>query len=455
MKKEKIISSVMLMFSCYITGYTQTYEHFDLSSFITPDIVRNELDFSLNSSGSVQDKKGSIRDHSSLGGNFSTKFNRIKNTRPYWGKQEGRIHLNGKYARDKSNDYKANEYLTSFSYYSDNRFYKTDKRFWSLYGKLSGDANGNKQEQPSYLKYKSKYFNGYISLGIGKGRIESVTDARQAVYILDNLSKKGVLKRQLTNNEILNFSKLIAIVKNKRFFDSRLRMIDEVSVIDSFFVTNRLLESSGASYFTTLYDYWMYGDRFERGAGLVFSGSLLGGYSCSRSEFIKENDNDNSGTKYSQPFAGVLFTMGYEKPVNLYWQQSATLDLRGQYDQISSNNLYIKSDPHLKTNLYSTLFSGSYNWGYYPNSRTNLNWGIRETLHWTIFDYANEEQSSNDDSWNTVTELYFQTYYYFSPQVRLSADVRGGLEYNKYRHWDTGQWGWNGSFELTFTYSLF
>ena len=129
MKKGKIISSLVFVLGCYFTSHAQTYEHFDLSSFITPDIVRNELDFSLNSSGLIQDNKGSSQDHSSLGGDFGTAFNRIKNTRPYWGKQEGRILLNGKYARDKSNDYKANEYQTSFSYYTDNRFYKTNKRF--------------------------------------------------------------------------------------------------------------------------------------------------------------------------------------------------------------------------------------------------------------------------------------------------------------------------------------
>ena len=151
----------------------------------------------------------------------------------------------------------------------------------------------------------------------------------------------------------------------------------------------------------------------------MFSSSLLGGYGYSRSDFIRENDNDNSGTKSSTPFAGVLFTMGYEKPVNLYWQQSASLSLRGQYDRSSSNNPYIKNDPHLKKNQYSTLFSGSYNWGYYPNSRTNLNWGIIESLHWTEFDYTDAKRTSNNDYWNTVTELYFQTYYYFSPQVRL------------------------------------
>lgn len=136
----------------------------------------------MNSSGRIQDEKGSSRDHSSLGGDFGTAFNRIKNTRPYWGKQEGRILLNGKYARDKSNDYKANEYQTSFSYYTDNRFYKTNKRFWSLSGRLSGYANGNKQGQPSYQKYKSKDFSGYVSLGIEKGRIESVTELYFQTY---------------------------------------------------------------------------------------------------------------------------------------------------------------------------------------------------------------------------------------------------------------------------------
>ncbi|WP_293672168.1 hypothetical protein [uncultured Parabacteroides sp.] len=454
MKKYQIITAIVFASSCCFTGNAQTYDHFDLSSFITPDIVRNELDFTLNSSGKISDQKGSKTDYSSLNGDFQTTFNRLKNTRPYWGVQRGQLSINGKYSNSKQTENKENQYDASFSYSSTNRFYKSDNRFFDITGNIREEIIGSKVHEP-YSKNKTNYFYGYVSPGVGKGRIESVTDARQAVYILNNLSKRGILKRQLSNEEILELSKLISVVKNKRFFDARLRMIDEITAVDSFFVTNQLLNTSGAPYFTTLYDYWMYGDRFQRSAGLVFRGGLLGGYTHDRTDY-KNKEYDDSYYKTSTPFAGAKVTMEYERPVNLYWQQSAYINLRGQYEWVSYNTAHSDGSKH---NNYVTDLSASYSWGYYPTSRTNINFGIKEYLSWVgTKNREGDSELTKDLDSNTLAT--FQTYYYFSPQLRLSAQVEGGLKYynmkykNEYRD-NYNQLGWTGSFQLTLTYSLF
>ena len=91
-------------------------------------------------------------------------------------------------------------------------------------------------------------------LGLGFGRIEDVTDARQAIYMLEALHKNGVLSRQLSNEEVVALAQKISSEKNKRFFDSRLHKIDEISAVDSFFVASKALSKNDASYFTALYD---------------------------------------------------------------------------------------------------------------------------------------------------------------------------------------------------------
>ena len=69
------------------------------------------------------------------------------------------------------------------------------------------------------------------SIGWGIGRIENVTDARQAIYILEDFKKNGILSRDLTKDELFEFAQLISTVKNKRFLDSRLHRIDEITTM--------------------------------------------------------------------------------------------------------------------------------------------------------------------------------------------------------------------------------
>jgi len=50
-----------------------------------------------------------------------------------------------------------------------------------------------------------------------------------------------VLNRKLTTEEIHAFAQTISTVKNKRFLDARLRMIDEITTVDSVLVNMGVL----------------------------------------------------------------------------------------------------------------------------------------------------------------------------------------------------------------------
>ena len=77
----------------------------------------------------------------------------------------------------------------------DVRFYNPKKQFLSLgiHGSIGEDGNMNHFTTNS-VKTKAGNQNFDVgfgaSIGLGFGRIESVEDARQAIYILDELSKK-------------------------------------------------------------------------------------------------------------------------------------------------------------------------------------------------------------------------------------------------------------------------
>ena len=253
-----------------------------------------------------------------------------------------------------------------------------------------------------------------------------------------------VLNRTLTDEEIYEFAQVISTVKNKRFFDARLRLIDEVTAVDSFLVQSGALATNGASYFTTLYDYWMYGDLFERKSGTEISGGITPGF-----EFAKDEEAIAYDCKRLSPAIVADVRLDYEKPMNLYWQNSAMVRLYGGYEYLYydyESGVGMES----KLNNYNANLNARYGFGYYPNSRTNINLGVEELLSWNKL--ANKDADLGSDSYvGTHTSLYLDLYYYFSPQLRLAAEGNLGYRYSERDSYN----GWTGNFVLTLTYSLF
>ncbi|WP_455640386.1 hypothetical protein [Parabacteroides sp.] len=454
MKKNTIILAIVFMFAGCLTGNSQVYNDFDLKTFLVPDITRNALDFTLNSSGEMYDNKSSENDSYSITGDFGANFNRFKNSRSLWEKQNASISFGANYNKENASDSKVSRYNVSFSYSNRSRFYRRNNFFFGIGGNAWAGIKGDKQENSETLKNNGVNLDLSIPLSVGKGRIEVVTDARQAIYILENLDRRGVMKRKLSNDEILTLAKVIAQVKNKRFLDSRIHMIEEISTVDSFFVKNDLLTTNGAPYFTTLYDYWMYGDRFERLSGLVIEGTLTPGfqhyYSKSRRDMDSSSNSEWKSNTNIPSIKGAV-SLTYENPVNLFWQQSGFVELFGQY----LKNLYKYEDYNDSNNWYGGL-NGSYKWGYYPTSRTNINLGVYESI--TMNSRKRDVEEAKVHSYfGTTTRLFFETYYYFSPQLRLSANAGIDYSYQKaLKDWDDYTYSqFHPSFQFTLTYSLF
>lgn len=145
-----------------------------------------------------------------------------------------------------------------------------------------------------------------------------MTDARQAVYILDKLSSKSIMKKHLSDSEVNELAQVISTVKNKRFLDSRKHMIDEITTVSTYMADKGYTQSEGAEYFTTLCDYWLYGDLHQRLSGLQAGFSVQPGYA---------HTDPGEDYKMNSLLMAALLEMQYEKPINLYWQHSAGLSL--------------------------------------------------------------------------------------------------------------------------------
>jgi len=476
MKKTFITGFIFCSFLAVLSFNTSAQEYkYDISKYYTPDIVRNQLDLSFNTGSSFNNSKNKVDTtrttySTQMGGTITPNFVTYVNTR----KRISTLQINGQFSGryyksgvvDQSNDYKnsqTNNYL-NLSY--SNRFYNSSNQFLSIgiTSNFQADITNWTQElnsTTSKASSKNYVLNIIPAVGIGIGRVESVEDARQAIYILDDLSKRGVLTRQLNNNEIFQLSQLISHVKNKRFLDSRLHLMEEITSVDSFFVSNKLLDKSGAPYFTSLYDNWQFGALYSRKSGQSFEINFTPSYYWNYEEDNPIDTTFTGNLKQHYLRGALSLTYTYEKPVNLNWQHSISASLRGQtsfnntrrisgnyYDQygmsdISSQNQYDNRSVNL---------AGSYTLGFYPNTRTYFRGNVSQNFY---LQYS-KDLDTNLSSWNksflSRTSMSFSIFYYFSPQLQLSAGVNlendyTGLESTNYNGLSAGI---NGALSYSF-----
>jgi len=218
---------------------------------------------------------------------------------------------------------------------------------------------------------KNNSFHISVGLGLGLGRMERVSDLWQASYILEKLNKQKALSRQLEERDIFEFATLASQLKNKRFLDFRIRRTYELKALDSLLHQQGLINESDIAYFTTLNDYWSYGNFPNRVSGVELKFWAAPDYTYYSSEtkqyspaYNSFNSNENQKTSL---ISNVSFN--WTKQLNLYWERNLNAQVSYEIllDTIGNNFYYPDND--MRTNV-------NFGYGFYPNSRTDLHAAI-------------------------------------------------------------------------------
>jgi len=444
MKKTFIPGFILCFIGTFsMSSIAQEYKNFDLSKYYTPDIVRNQLDLSGSSAGAFNSSLDYSKDNN-INGNLNAAFSNYKSTRKLIRTIDATISLSGAISNSNELTTRANRQDGGFNNIAgigtSYQLFNPTNKFLSFGGNINYGYGSGFSNQVDSLKKTDANTNNRLSaglnayIGVGIGRIENVTDAQQAVYLIEAFTKNNVLGRDLSTNEIFSLSQEISRVKNKRFLDARLHLMDEVSHVDSFFVANNLIKKSDANYFTTLYDIWMYGDKFERKAGqsieLRFAPSArIDNYYNKSTYEISNNTDSEIKNNFLNTVYNLSLIYNYEKPFNQKWQHSVNASLVGT---VLNNDLtreyLLPINPDSKSasiNEYAQA-NASYKLGFYPNTRTNLFAQISQSVGYNF--YASSTSNGNTQvnvtkSLSGGTHLDLGTYYYFSPQLRLSAEA--------------------------------
>jgi len=461
MNKKFFYSTALVLFFSVSNAQVKT---FDLSDFKLPYLryERLDLNFGLNSQNQFNSWKDTtnfdfsrtdINSRFNTGGIYSLYLNTPEQQSSYTiytDIQSRPFNRSESVYNDESSEissFSRMNFLISGS--SRNRFYNRHQWFIEMGPKIDLGYNLNNfktiEKDPAgnttyerILKENNPQLNAGIEIGGGYGRIENVTDAQMALFILKDLLKENRLEKDPTHQEIYKLAELISRKRTQRFFDNRHRVIAQIGAIDSLLTSMGLVNQSDAIYFTTIYDNWIYANNPQRKSGFRISGGPKLDFSTSiLNESIKITDSPLPDSEFKERYSyidyGFWIRAIEEKPLNHFWQRTFSVNL---IYTLSKNTRKVQEFPEEQreqNNLELTLFGG---YRYFPNTRSSFSIGVQagwrkndmERYFYPVdFDYEDED---------LIYERIFAVpnvngYYYISPRLRLNFN--GSVSYNLHK----------------------
>lgn len=406
-----------------ITGFSQD-KSFDLSKYKFPDYKRHELEFNLNSSGSghrrTQEMSSYNGDTSFVSSNFNSnssieinyQFNHLTRKRiDYLSSQ-----FSGEYdySSDKGYGSKSKSYYPQISWVLDGlrrSYLKEDKLFLEGLTNLSYWFDESKSTfiNGDDRKSNQNYFNISVGFGVGTGRMEKESDLWQTYYILEKLKDQNSLSRTMDEKDIFEVATFVSKLKNKRFFDARLQKIAELTALDSVLQNLGLVADTDMAYFTTLNDYWSYGNFPDRESGRILKFWLSPEYS------MHSKKPNKASTEFSDKTSLVSnISFNCAKQLNLFWERKLNI-------LISNETLIDTTGEYYNNSPANLLYTGAnIGYGFYPDSRTSISGYIGYSGYNRVILNSSSEIPN---SWTNAVYLKFSGYYYLSPQLQITGNL--------------------------------
>lgn len=417
-----------LLFSLSIASLlcsSQT-DKFDLSKYKLPDIKRQQLDFNFQSNGQNSSSKYFFKDESDTLKNENHQFNGEYTLRYSFYRNSPKIQFFisayslGNYSKSKHD--RTNYYLIDNKYFYNYLSFDYDLKYffspsnWFVttiphYSLSYNNRNYNDDNSDS----KSIYTNASVGFGGGKGRIEQVQDFRHAVLLIEELNKRGVSTRNVSEAEMTELSTLISQLKNKRFFDSRKQKETELIALDSFFVNKGIVDEKSIQYFTGLEDIWSYGGLQVRESGKQVLFSIRPEYNIGK-DLIKEENNTNEDLLINYHLSFVS-----KNPISVKWQGNYGFGLNHEYLKRLQ-----KQNENLEGKSYESHIFADGQIGYYPNTRAYFELNSRITLS-----NRSDEKGFDNEKYSAGLQAGTSGYYYISERLRLGYNL----------HYNTSKYG--------------
>lgn len=275
------------------------------------------------------------------------------------------------------------------------------------------------------------YFNGYVSLSKGWGRIEDVTNAWFATQILKDQKTAGFLSDDVPHDVITGLADSISVLRSLRFFDFRHGRINQLEDIARYLIDAEIGFEPGAAAYAHLYDSWSFERFTTRGHGSTFEIGIVPDI------FYRRNDWETSTRRITRSYLLPVFARyTSRKAISQKFQSDRTFNIKSGF-YVSE---FIQDIENYNSYISSSLSLG-WRWSYIPSVRTFY------SLH-PILSYDRLDNLDDDPSESSIrATLNADIRHYFSPRTSLTA-------FSNWRYTNRVQNPFNFSEGLSFNFGI-
>ena len=446
----KILVAHYFIILFFILSTSSVFSQYKVRDYKNPDLTIRafEVDFSQRYTSGSNSDNGLSRNSTSYSLNLSPRFSIYKSNKRFISNTVLSLRSDTRYSKSnfRNDFFKGNNEQTYFRatlyleetfrvYYFRKLFFETGLKANLGYRYSASKVENANLETGLNFSYDGTYssFNPVESIPIitGIGRVYESTDARMAMFIIEDLQKKGLVNQQPSGETIQELSKLITKIKNDRVFDSRLKKIYELTMLDSLFQEKGIVNEIDAAYFTTVYDNWLYAFTQSRRNGW----EMKINYTLSFDQlFYRQAYTSFQEVEGGQPatedvvetsqfgdVGGYLsLNANYYLPIGNRWQIDAEAELVviDKYPANENEYVVMETSDFIEIQDAESMVSVNVNVSYFPTSRTQITTPIRIG---TLYE-------------NTVRKYIYagiRVDYYLSPYVRVTAQYNYNYNHNQ------------------------
>lgn len=262
MKRSSFTLSIFFLFLFLSSSFSQSIaiKDYPLKDYIAPEIKYHSLDLGtdLFLNGIQSKTESENRKGNGLNANFDLDYYLYQNTSGFQGISDARFQTTYQYQKSSYSDDDDSittvnmDMLIGLDYYGQNRFYFDNSVFIGLSGYASANSTQRNRQESYKITASSFDINPYIS--VGKGRIQPVQSAREAMDILLSMQQCNRLAFLPDTLMIDSLAQVANRIRYKRFYDFRLKDIYQLEQLDHAIQAMNLVDTADIVYFANLND---------------------------------------------------------------------------------------------------------------------------------------------------------------------------------------------------------
>jgi hypothetical protein len=297
------------------------------------------------------------------------------------------------------------------------------------YAMLSGNKTTVNPIPTGNSKDNQSGYSAAVNTGIGKGRLENITDMQNALWLAKTLQGVNRLRHRLTPEELDALGHTITTANNTRVLDARRRTQFILRTVDHYFQENHLIDTTDITYFSNLNDIVFFAFNTPRLSGTEKFIRFTPGMTGYDDKAWQNNYSDKR--KEASTVRSLDLSIGISKyvPLSLKTQNNFGTALHFDYANINYANHYYTSgiltnETKDNADLRQAALNVFFEHAIYPNTRTQILFKLQSL--------GGYQELNKQTDWFVTANATAGWNYFISYSTRLQINLGGIYSKNAY-----------------------